>query len=232
VKNKIYILLLLVAICFPITVNALTGNVTVSCTDTSVSSGENLNCSIVGDGFSEAISSFHGKVVLGDGLTLQSATKDSSWEGLATNGIIDLYTDVNKTGKVNFATFIVKADEVTTRKNVTISIDEIVVSDSNFEESSLNSISIDIEILENDTTNNDDNNNDSSNNNNNDDTTNNNDNNNDSSNNNNNNPSNNDFLENPKTGNFGYIVIFIIMFSSLTVILIYIRKRRDIEWNI
>lgn len=144
-KGKYTVILLLALMLFPVLVNALDGQVTVSCEDTVIGPGGTLTCSISGNSFSALISSFHAKITLGEGLTLMSVEKDSSWLGSGDGGIIDLYTDVNKTGDVNFASFVIKADDDVS-DNVVVNIEEIIISDDNFIEYNFEVISTEIEV--------------------------------------------------------------------------------------
>ena len=131
-KKSKYVFILLLAIVFlPVIVSALDGRIMVSCDDTVISPGGTLNCSISGNSFSAPVSSFHAIISLGEGLSLVSAENDSSWLGEATDGIIDLFTDVNKTGDVNFASFVIKADD-NASGTLVVSVEDIIISDNDF----------------------------------------------------------------------------------------------------
>lgn len=144
-KGKYNIILLLTMLVFPIAINALSGQVTVSCEDTVIGPGDTLTCSISGNSFSSPISSFHAKITLGEGLTLVSATGDSSWYGSGEGGIIDLYTDENKTGKINFVSFVVKVNKKVS-DHVVMNVEEITVSDDDFVEHKLDVVSKEIKV--------------------------------------------------------------------------------------
>ena len=142
-KRNFNIIFLIVLFC-PIVINALSGQIILTCDSEVIGPGDTLNCSISGNNFSIPISSFHAKITLGEGLTLISSTVDSSWNGLA-NDEIYLYTLVNKTGEVNFASFVVKANDLV-RDNTNISIEEITVSDDKFKEYSFGVVTKEIDI--------------------------------------------------------------------------------------
>lgn len=107
-KKKLIIFIMLVGILVPINVKALTGSVTLSCDKVKVKVGEETTCYIKGD-ISEGVSAVDATLELGDNLTLSSITKDSIWEGSIEDEDIKLYTDNNKSGKFNIASFKVKA---------------------------------------------------------------------------------------------------------------------------
>ena len=106
-KKNMIITFLIVLVLLPINVKALTGNIKLTCDNTTVLPGSDITCTLTGDSFSEKISSFHGELNLESNLKLESIEEDSSWEGSADGGVIDLYTDVNKSGNINFVTFTI-----------------------------------------------------------------------------------------------------------------------------
>lgn len=149
-KNNIILTLLIVGTVLPIKVQALTGNMKLTCDNTTVLPGTNITCTLTGDSFSEKISSFHGELNLGSNLKLESIEEDSSWEGSADGGIIDLYTDVNKSGDINFVTFTVKADSDISNIDNNVSIDNIKIGSAEFIEYDFANVSTSIKITSND----------------------------------------------------------------------------------
>lgn len=143
---KRIIMLLIIGILFPINANALTGNIEISCDNTEVLSGSNINCIIKGNNFSNELSSFHAKIVLGDNLELKVIEKNAAWEGSAEDGIIDLYTDVNKSGELIFTTFTAKVNESGDDAKNNILVTEIKVGDKEFTEHNLQEESILIKV--------------------------------------------------------------------------------------
>lgn len=143
---KKIIILLVIGILFPINAHALTGNVEIQCDNYEVSSGSNINCTLKGGDFSSELSSFHAKLLLGNNLALESIEKNSSWEGSADGGVIDLYTDVNKSGDLELVTFVIKVDEVENNVDTNISITDIKIGDSQFEEHSFPQVITSIKI--------------------------------------------------------------------------------------
>ena len=122
------------------------GGMKISCDSDTILPGESATCTIEGSNFTKEISSFRTVINLDSNLILESIEKDSSWEGSAEGGIIDLYTDVNKTGSFNVATFTVRAKEIDTGVSAFIEIENTVVSDENFDEYVVGSFEISVRI--------------------------------------------------------------------------------------
>ena len=224
-KNKFILFTLLILMIFPLGVNALTGDIVVNCNDTTLESGESTTCTVTGKNFSDEISSFHAELSLGDGLTLSSATKDSTWEGETKDGIVDLYTASNKSGSIKFFTFVIKTDTISSDKTVNLKVTDIRIGDSDFKETDFDDSTVNIKITAKNNNNNNDNNDnednsstgDNSGNNNNNDSDTNTDNNDDNNNSNNNSNTNDNenITNNPQTGNYLSIAIIGIMAIAL-----------------
>ncbi len=127
-KKKLMFLGML-ALLLPIRVMALTGSPAIECDNIQLKVGETAQCYVKGKNFTDSVAAFHGKVVVDSKLSLVQITKDSIWEGSADGGVIDVYTDVNKNGNFNIASFQVKALEEGEPK---VSLTEIEVTDSQF----------------------------------------------------------------------------------------------------
>lgn len=124
----------------------IVGKIKIECDRTSILPNESLNCAIKGENFTTQLSSYSAKLILGNNLSLVAIEKDSSWEGSGDGGIIDLYTDVNKTGNFNIATFTVKADDINAGIDSNILLQNITISDENFDEYVLNNATLDLRI--------------------------------------------------------------------------------------
>lgn len=122
------------------------GKVKITCDKTNVLPSETLTCAIKGENFTTAISSFRTKIILDNNLSLESIEKDDIWEGSGEGGIIDLYTDVNKSGNFNIAVFTVKATNIQTGLNSNILLQDTVISDQNFDEYNIENPSLNIRI--------------------------------------------------------------------------------------
>lgn len=126
--------------------NGITGDIKIICDSNNILPNETLNCAIRGENFTTQVSSYSTKLILSENLTLVNIEKDSSWEGSGEGGIIDLYTDINKTGNFNLATFSIKASSINTGLNTNISLQNTVISDEKFTEYTLNNSDLDIRI--------------------------------------------------------------------------------------
>ena len=160
-KIKYYCLLFLCLFLIIERVYAVDGSVRLDCDNVSLKPGASSNCIISGKNFNDSISSFHAKISLGEKLVLVSSKIDESWHGSADDGIIDLYTDVNKSGNINFASFKIKAmDNVSSNIDTKVFLEEIFIGDSSFKETKIDTQIVDIKIsIENNGSNNNDNNN-------------------------------------------------------------------------
>ena len=142
--KKSFISLIVLMMLFPLIVNAATEDVSIVCDSKKLAPGAQTTCYIKGD-FSKKISSFHGELSADTNLTISDITK-SGWEGRGDNGIIDLYTDVNKTGIFNFITFAVKADSNVNALDKKIYLKNITISDDSFTENTISNKNYDIRI--------------------------------------------------------------------------------------
>lgn len=131
---------------FPLNVNALTGDIVMNCDKNVLSSGESTTCKISGKNFSEKISSFQGDIYMGNGIYLSNAVKDSSWEGAADSGDIDLYTDVNKSGEVNFASFVIEAKDIESNFDTTVTLTNISIGNSKFKVTKFDDVVVKIKL--------------------------------------------------------------------------------------
>lgn len=105
----------------------------INCERNILSPSEEVECLISGSDFATQISSFHAEIVLGNELTLVTTSKDDVWEGDMENGIIDLYTDNNKSGNFNIGKFKIKAGNITNGVDSNILLTDIEVSDEKFD---------------------------------------------------------------------------------------------------
>jgi len=229
-KIKNYCLLFLVLFLMVGRVYAVDGLVKLDCNSISLEPGSTTSCMVIGKNFNDSISSFHAKISLGEKLELVSSKIDESWNGSAEDGIIDLYTDVNKSGNINFASFTIKAmDDVSSDVATKVYIEDIIVGDSNFKETKIDTQIVDIKIsIENNGSSGSNNNDDNDNNDNNQDQGQNDkeDNNQSGVGNGNNSGSNdwNDMIDkNPSTGGNIFIVV-ILMISCILLVLLSLKK--------
>lgn len=148
-KKKLFMLVALSCLLLPFNTNALTGTISLNCTKTTLQPGEETKCTIKGNTTDE-VSAVSMKLAVGSNLTLTNITTDTIWQGDGNGGSIELYTDSNKSGNFNVATFTIKAGAVSSDVTTNVSLSSINLSDKNFIETSIkiNSLSISISKTE------------------------------------------------------------------------------------
>lgn len=137
-KKIKYIVLNLVILLFPLSVNALTGNVSVSCAPSQAKPGDIVNCSFSGstDGIITGISA---KVTINGAVTVPDndyyTAPRTVWSGggdyTRSNGYIDNYTSIDQPVSGNFEIGVLKLKVNTNASpsTVTITISNVEVSD-------------------------------------------------------------------------------------------------------
>lgn len=122
-KKSLYSLLFVMFI-LPINVKAATGNLSISCADTTLKSGESTTCTIAGNSDVDIID-ISTIIELSDNLVMESLTLDEKWEGSDFDtGKIDIYTKSGDTIKGSFTVGVmkikVKNNIVNTNENVSL----------------------------------------------------------------------------------------------------------------
>lgn len=143
-KKILILIITIVGILLPLNANALSGNVTVSCAPTKLNPGETANCSIKANVQGGEVSSLHAKINTGTNLTLGQVTVSSIWAGDGDGGIIDLYTDTNKTSAFDIATFTVTAKTGVYGATSTVSLSEVALYDKAFNENKFTANTVNI----------------------------------------------------------------------------------------
>lgn len=143
--KKVLYSLGIIGLMTPLSIKALTGDVTVNCAKGKLLKGETTTCIVKGN-ITEGVSAVSAKVDLGENLTFVSFTPDSSWQGDGEEGNIELYTDNNKSGNFNIGTITVKAGN-TSGVSTSVGLKEVKLSDANFVESSKSVQPFSIRIL-------------------------------------------------------------------------------------
>lgn len=143
-KKKL-IIIGLMAMLLPLNAKALTGNVSMSCNSTTLNPGGTTDCTIIGN-ITEEVSAVSMDLKLGSNLTLEKITPSSAWQGDGEGGDIDLYTDTNKKGKFEIATFTIKAASIKEGATTNLSLSNVTLSDKNFEETTFKVSDLSIKI--------------------------------------------------------------------------------------
>ena len=124
-KKKLYICLLLILFILPSSVAAATGNLKISCADTTLNAGESTECIITGSSSVDIID-ISTVIELSSNLTMESFTLNNTWEGSDFDtGKIDIYTKSGDAISGNFTvgvmTIKVKSGIVNSNEKVTLS---------------------------------------------------------------------------------------------------------------
>ncbi|MGM9876931.1 MAG: cadherin-like beta sandwich domain-containing protein [Bacilli bacterium] len=124
-KKNLYICLLLILFILPSSVAAATGNLKISCADTTLNAGESTECTITGSSSVDIID-ISTVVELSSNLTMESFTLNNTWEGSDFDtGKIDIYTKSGDAISGNFTvgvmTIKVKSGIVNSNEKVTLS---------------------------------------------------------------------------------------------------------------
>lgn len=142
---KKWILVGLMSILLPLNVNALSGSVSLKCNKTTLYLNETTTCTLIGYS-SEEVSALSARLNASGNISVSDISTASIWQGDGSDGDIQLYTDNNKNGSFNIATFKVKASSnVGSGK---ISVTSVNFTDANFMEHSISSNSLEISVEE------------------------------------------------------------------------------------
>lgn len=140
--NKILIFTLLL---IPTKVNALTGNISLNCSPTTVKANGNIVCSVNAnsDGL---INGVRADIKLSDNLEFVSFNTDSSWQGDGTGNQIGLYTSENVQGDLTLGVLTIKVKDNVFDTNETISLTNCLFSDENFQKVNIANTSTNIRV--------------------------------------------------------------------------------------
>ena len=130
-------------------INIDNNQVVLECDSIEVIPSGTISCQIKGKDFITPVSSFSADIVLDNNLSLLDVEVNSIWEGSGENGIIDLYTDENKTGDFEIATFTIKISDNNIGFDSVILLKDIVYSDNNFDEYTVDNITENIRVKSN-----------------------------------------------------------------------------------
>lgn len=121
-KNKILILSVVLLAILPLKISAFSGSVSISCDKTVLGAGETTTCHINGNATDGPVYAVNVKAVSGANLSIESSSKDSSWEGSAEGANFDVYTDNLRTGSFSIGSITIKAgDKVDVSSSISLS---------------------------------------------------------------------------------------------------------------
>lgn len=142
---KKWILVGLMSILLPLNVNALSGSVSLKCNKTTLYLNETTTCTLTGYS-SEEVSALSARLNASGNISVSDISTSSIWQGDGSDGDIELYTDNNKNGSFNIATFKVKASSnIGSGK---INVTSVNFTDASFMEHSVSSNSLEISVEE------------------------------------------------------------------------------------
>ena len=121
--------------------------VVLECDNNNVVSNTTIACKIKAKNFNYGVSAISTKIVLGENLNSpEYSFAIPEWQGAVEDGIIDLYTDNNKTGDFDIASFTLKTNDINQEYNTNISLQNTLIYNDKFEEVRMDSTSIKISI--------------------------------------------------------------------------------------
>lgn len=144
--KRVFKLIIFVICLIPIKVNALTGNVEISCNPNSAKENDIITCNIIANAVDGEVTGFSADIVLSSGLEVDSFIPDSTWQGDGSANKIGLYTAENKKDGFNIGILKIKVKPNVVDSNETISLNNVIYSDSNFNKVNISSVNKNIRI--------------------------------------------------------------------------------------
>ncbi len=145
-KKKLIVLICGAALILPnLIVSASDDKLEISCEKTKLNANESTTCIVSANITDKEISAVDATISLGENLTLGEVTVSDIWEGDGDGGRITVYTDENKSGTFDIATFEITANNVS-GVDTSVSLTNVLLSDQNFDESSYSVESLEIRI--------------------------------------------------------------------------------------
>ena len=96
----------IISVIIPVSIHALSGSTSISCSKTTIAPDETVSCTIKGTS-SEEVSAVSAKLTSSGNIRISNIKSSSGWLGDGDDGNIDFYTDSNKIGTFSIATFSV-----------------------------------------------------------------------------------------------------------------------------
>lgn len=145
-KKFIKYLVWLMILVGPVSAEALTGTVSLTCDKSKLSAGESMTCTIKGTGSDGAVSTLSAQIKVSDNLELVNVVTSGIWQGSGDNGNIQLYTDVDKTDTFDIGTFTVKVKDGVTNSNESVSVNDIKFYDAGYEAVNVDSKTVNVRV--------------------------------------------------------------------------------------
>jgi len=131
--------------------------IAIECDKTNLSPSETTTCNIRGENYTTNVSSLHMKLKVSDNITIKNisinediwnVTEENLQDFLETKEI-NLYTANNQINDFEIGTLTIESSNINTGLDANITLEDIIISDENFEEHTINNVSQDIRILSN-----------------------------------------------------------------------------------
>ena len=129
----------------PFKVKALSGEINMECNSYKVVANDEVTCNITAYADSE-VTGLSADIVLSSNLEIVSFTTDSAWQGDASGNKIGLYTDTNKKDNFNVGVLKVRVKSTAVEGTESISLSNVIYSDSEFNKVNISNISKNIRI--------------------------------------------------------------------------------------
>lgn len=144
--KMVFKLIIFIICLIPIKTFALTGNVEISCNPVNAKENDVITCSIIANAIDGEVTGFSADIVLSSGLEVDSFTTDSTWQGDGSANKIGLYTAENKKGNFNIGILKIRVKQNIVDSSETISLNNIIYSDSEFNKVNISNVSKNIRI--------------------------------------------------------------------------------------
>lgn len=129
----------------PFKVKALGGKINMECDSYKAVANDDITCNITAYADGE-ITGLSADIVLSSNLEIVSFTTDSAWQGDASGNKIGLYTDINKKDNFNVGVLKVRVKSNTLEGMESITLNNVIYSDSEFSKINISNISKNIRI--------------------------------------------------------------------------------------
>ena len=142
-KKKLIVIVGLIILLTPFSINALTGSVNLNCETNTLSVNSSTTCTLSGNS-NEEISSLSARLTSNGNISISDISTSDIWQGNGLGGSIELYTDNNKIGNFEIVKFTIKTSSQP--GTGTINVNSINFYDAMFNEHSISQKNLTITI--------------------------------------------------------------------------------------
>ena len=143
--KKVLKVCLFILCLIPFKVKALSGEINMECNSYKAIANDEVTCNITAYADSE-VTGLSADIVLSSNLEIVSFTTDSAWQGAASGNKIGLYTDTTKKDNFNVGVLKVRVKSTAVEGTESISLSNVIYSDSEFNKVNISNISKNIRI--------------------------------------------------------------------------------------